>query len=153
LSPSYEHALTCSGTDPTLYTGSINYVPAVRDTTVYWQVPLGGVSVNGVRIPTANADGTAPLAIIDTGTTIALGARDTVAALYAQVPGARIDDTVTFSMLGYDAEVYTFPCTAISTLPRVGITLGGVEYGIYPPDLVIAINGTTCTGSLLGLER
>lgn len=136
-----------------MYTGSLNYVTAVRDTTVYWQVAVDGASVNGVGVSTASSDGTAPLAIIDTGTTVALGARDAVAAIYALVPGAAIDNTVTFSMLGYDAEVYTFPCVSISSLPRVGITLGGVQYDIYPPDLVVAINGTTCTGALLGLER
>jgi hypothetical protein len=120
---------------------------------VYWQVPLEGVSVNGVAIDTTKQDGSAPLAIVDTGTTVALGAHDAVADVYAAIPGAAVDDSVTFSMLGFNAQVYTFPCTSISGLPRLSLTMGGQAYPIYPPDLVVAINGTTCTGALLGLAR
>lgn len=125
----------------------------MRDSSVFWQVPLDGASVNGIQIDTLGADGTRPLAVLDTGTTVALGAHTAVHAIYAQVPGATVDEAVTFSMLGYTAEVYTFPCESISALPNVSLRLGGVDYAIYPPDLVVDLNGTTCTGALLALER
>lgn len=120
---------------------------------MYWQVPVDGAVVNGKAISAVNANGTKPLAIVDTGTTVVLGGRATVAAIYAQIPGSSIDTSVSFAMLGHNADIYTFPCAAISSLPAISITLGGVNYPIYAPDLAIAIEGETCTGAILGLDR
>lgn len=142
--------------DTSLFTGDITYISASENSgSVYWQIPLDGAIINGATVDTTRKNGAKPLAVIDTGTTVALGARKAVAAIYAQVPGASIDSDVTFNMLGYDTDVYTFPCSNLSMLPQLDLVFGGVPFSIYPPDLVLQLSssGTTCTGSLVGMDR
>lgn len=128
---------------------------AVRDqSTVYWQVPLDGATIGGVAVSTTRGDGTKPLAIVDTGTTVTLGDQATVAAIYANIPGSEVDTSVAFDMLGYSTQVYTFPCSSLGTLPALSLVFGGESFAFYPPDLALQYNPATgrCTGSLVGMD-
>jgi hypothetical protein len=99
----------------------------------FWLAPLGGVSVNGgdVRINST-------VAILDTGTTLLIAPTSDAAAIHAQIPGAKLQDSGS----------YTIPC---NTAASVALKFGGKSFVINPKDLLFASGGQTsgdCTSGI-----
>lgn len=109
--------LTLGGTDPNYYTGAITYTN-VNSNNGFWQIPLGGVAVDGKKVVGAGNN-----AIIDTGTTLLLGPESDVAAIHAKVPGAQQNS---------DGS-YLVPCDSKHT---VSLTFGGRQFTIPASDFV-----------------
>ncbi|KAJ7352443.1 acid protease [Mycena albidolilacea] len=99
----------------------------------FWLAPLGGVSINGgdVRINST-------VAILDTGTTLLIAPTPDAAAIHAQIPGAKLQDSGS----------YTIPC---NTAASVALKFGGKSFVINPKDLLFASGGRTsgdCTSGI-----
>jgi len=122
--------LTLGGTDPSRYTGPINYVPVVKPG--FWQVELEGYKISG------NAKKAAVnTAIIDTGTSLLVVSSSDAAAIHSQIAGA--------------AELsdgsFVFPCG--SQIPSMSLTFGGQDYPIDPKDMVFGqVDRNTCVSGV-----
>lgn len=131
--------LTMGGTNSSLFTGSINYVPLVSQS--FWTVQLAGVSVGGQAIQGSASSS----AIIDTGTTL-IGAPSTVvSSVYSSISGAE-------PASGEQSGYYTFPC---DTNVELSLTFNGVSYPISPDDFnagQVDRTGQTCLGALFALD-
>jgi cathepsin D len=86
--------LTLGGADAAAYKGAVSYANVTE--AVYWKVGMDAVSVNGVRTLDTRQ------AIIDSGTTLVMGAMADVQKIYAAIKGAR-----SATDLGMDAGFYT----------------------------------------------
>lgn len=81
------------GVNETLFDGDINWNPL--QSKGYWQIQLGGVSVNGIPVELKHE----PVAI-DTGTSLIGVPEPAAEAIYARIPGSR----------RHTEQFYTFPC-------------------------------------------
>jgi len=119
-----------------LYTGDINWVSLTSEN--YWLIPLDGITIGG---KTTTPGGQAA---IDTGTSLIGGPTASMAALYAQIPGA---EPGTGDLEGY----YVYPC---STNVSVSLTFGGQSYSIESTDFSRAADneGIQCTGAFFPLD-
>ena len=79
--------------------------------------------------------------IIDTGSSIIIGDRKSVAALYAAIPGSKaLRD-------GY----YSIPCSA---MPTVSFTFGGQAYPIAPSLFNLGSSGSQrCVGGIVASNK
>ena len=83
----------------------------------YWQTTLQSITVGG------KSTGKNIQSIIDTGTTLIIGDRKNVAAVYKAIPGSK--DASSTVGDGY----YTVPCASV---PTVSFTYGGKAFPISP---------------------
>ncbi|KDQ50162.1 hypothetical protein JAAARDRAFT_186508 [Jaapia argillacea MUCL 33604] len=130
--------LYVGGTNSRLYSGSITYTPVTQQ--AYWQVNMENVSVNGKK-PVGQIS-----AVIDTGTTLVLGDKVNVRALYAAIPRSK-DASATFG-----EGFYTVPCDAV---PTVSLTFSGKSFAISPRtfNLGRAASGSSdCVGGIVGSD-
>ncbi|KAG6829330.1 hypothetical protein H0H92_004933 [Tricholoma furcatifolium] len=107
--------LYLGGVDTSLFNGSLTETPVVQKG--FWQVDLDSVNVAGTPTHTGLS------AIIDTGTTLILGDKTSVASLYAAIPGSA-DASSTMG-----AGFYSYPCNAT---PEVSLTFRGNSFAISP---------------------
>jgi hypothetical protein len=77
--------LTMGGVNRKVYKGTFTFSPV--STKGWWQVKMGGVFHNGQQI-VGSMD-----ALIDSGTSMVLGSREAVRALYNTIPGAKPSPT------------------------------------------------------------
>ncbi|XP_078514919.1 pepsin A-like isoform X2 [Lissotriton helveticus] len=112
------------GIDLSYYSGELNWVPVSKQR--YWQISIDSVSMNGNVVA---CDGGCQ-AIVDTGTTN-LDASPAGLASIASAIGASENS---------DGE-YEVDCSAISSLPDIVFTIGGVD---YPVPASAYISGTQC---------
>ncbi|KAH9939221.1 aspartic peptidase domain-containing protein [Amylocystis lapponica] len=95
--------LYVGGTDPSLYSGDIEYHPQVNSSVAgYWQIGGANATVNGQTVASDI------YTIIDSGTTLMYASADAVAQFYAKIEGAQ----------EYDSEngLYSIPCNSTSTI-------------------------------------
>ncbi|KAJ4347654.1 Aspartic protease snp2 [Ascochyta clinopodiicola] len=120
--------------DTTKYTGAITYVD-VDYSQGFW-----GFTATGYSVGKAPAVRTSINGIVDTGTTL-IYVDDFIASdYYANVAGARIDNT---------QGGYVFPCSA--TLPSFSITVGGIAQTVPGKYINVSPTGTgssTCFGGI-----
>jgi hypothetical protein len=112
--------LAIGGADPSLYTGSIYYVPIVEtnDQLLYYTVDMMSIKVNGKEVSTCTPD-LPCTAIVDSGTSLMVGPTAGVNAILAA--------------LG----------SSCRNLPEVEITLNTVVLRISPK--IYVIDSPTCT--------
>lgn len=91
-------SLTIGGTNASLFTGAINYIPLV-DAGSYWLIPLTDIKVGGV-----SSGVNFPATIIDTGTSLIGMPLAAVRAIYSRVPNA-----APFGSQG----LWSFPCRSV----------------------------------------
>ncbi|KAG0377672.1 hypothetical protein BGX24_005674 [Mortierella sp. AD032] len=115
------------GVDPSLYTGSINYVPVTSDT--HWQVAVDKVLYDSKPLDMPRAS---TYAIVDTGSSYIILPDDLAEAIHRKIPKST-----------YNKEVgWMFPCTVAklrSTL--LSFVLGGQKYSVPLSDIVILDSG------------
>ncbi|TFY81196.1 hypothetical protein EWM64_g2817 [Hericium alpestre] len=123
--------LYLGGTNSDLYSGDFTWVPVTQ--AAYWQVELGGLSVNGKSALSRMA------AIVDTGTTQLIGDPDTVKSIYSQISGAK-------SASQYGDGIYTIPCD-FST--PISLTFSGKTFDVDPKNFNIgSVGSNACIGGL-----
>ncbi|RVE56595.1 hypothetical protein OJAV_G00222820 [Oryzias javanicus] len=106
-----EGELLLGGTDESLYSGPINWVPV--SVKGYWQIRMDSVSVQGVSSLCRGGC----QAIVDTGTSLIAGPPREILKLH-QLIGATPTNFGDFVV----------DCARLSSLPQVTFILGGVEY-------------------------
>jgi hypothetical protein len=119
--------------DTSRYEGDLNYIPAIRNTQGFWEIPVQDASVNGNR---AGMPGRT--AIIDSGTSYMLMPRDDAVQLHELITGYRTDGS----------EGFTVPCDSTA---KMQFTFGSVTYDIQPADYIGAqlANGA-CSTNIIG---
>ncbi|KAI0724515.1 acid protease [Cerioporus squamosus] len=128
--------LYLGGTNPTLYTGEIEY-HSVTGKTGYWQIGGGNVLVGNTLVASGLAT------IIDSGTTLIYGPPDQVGALYKNVPGA----APYTPMAGF----YSFPCASIPS--NIAFNWGGKSWTISAANINAGRIGLTqCVGAIVGRD-
>ncbi|KAA1131915.1 hypothetical protein PGTUg99_033627 [Puccinia graminis f. sp. tritici] len=131
--------MTLGGINNTLFQGDVNYISLKSQS--YWLIAMDSVSINGQVLTGSQSNAVA----IDTGTSLIGAPTAIVAAVYAQIPGAR---AATGSYQGY----YQFPCSAN---PVLTLTFGGKPYSIAPDDFNVGAvdsDGKMCLGSIFAVE-
>jgi len=126
--------LYLGGTNTALYSGDITYSDLTSKT--YW-LTNGSTSVGGT-------EGYSGGMIIDSGTTLVVGAASTVDAWWNTVEGAGVCDESVCGGSGY----YTFPC---NSPPSVTFTFAGVSYDVSSEYFSLGSTdsfGETCVGAL-----
>ena len=124
--------------DSTKYRGSITYVPRLAQYTSAWLVTPGTYTIGN----TVSSGTLAPIALIDTGTSLIIVPNSVVGEYYAKVPGA-------FN----SSSGYMYPCTNLKNnlMPSFGINLGGTVFTV-PGSYMFSLqhNATYCYGVLAG---
>jgi hypothetical protein len=85
------------GTNSSLYSGTINFIPLVR--AQYWTIPMTSLGIS-TGTPIA-LSGSTQNAVIDTGTTLIGGPASVLDTFYAQIPGAARGSQVQPSLRDY----------------------------------------------------
>ncbi|KAI0335064.1 acid protease [Cubamyces sp. BRFM 1775] len=134
--------MTLGGTNSTLFTGDIEFIPLTTTTggPTFWMLEMSGATVQGktVSIPT----GDAALSAIDTGTTLIGGPSDAVRAIYEAIPGS----AEVPSMQGF----FQYPC---STDVQVSLAFGGKSWPISSADMNLGrISASMCVGGIFDLS-
>ncbi|RDX49668.1 acid protease [Lentinus brumalis] len=126
-----------------LYTGDIDYQPIPEGQEGYWIQELTGLTVNGQSV--SLDAGSASYAAIDTGTTLVGGPADSIAALYAQIPGSE-------ALTGDNAGYYTYPCdTNVTVTMKFGNS--SIAWPISNADfLLMQVSGNSCVGGFFQLD-
>lgn len=97
------------------------YTP-IDNSQGFWMFDSTTASVNGKSVSLSGNK-----AIADTGTTLALVSDDLCKAVYAAIPGAKINN---------QQQGYVFPTTTdLSKLPKVEVAVGSTLFQINPEDL------------------
>ena len=123
--------LLFGGVDPKHYTGDFAFVPLSSET--YWQINLDAVKLGSDSMSSTKS------AIVDSGTSLLAGPKDEVAKIAAKL-GAK-------SILGKE---YVVDCSA--KLPDLTFTLGGKDYTLSQPDLILQQSGSQCILGLTGID-
>lgn len=130
--------LNLGSNDHSLYTGNFTYAPVTS--RGFWQVELGGVSVDGEAVPGLTSNDS----IIDSGTSYIMTSSSQAALFYQSIPGSR-DASHTVGK-GF----FTFPC---SSDPTVSLTFGGKSFSINPALFnlgKVTENSKDCIGAIIG---
>ncbi|CCO36372.1 hypothetical protein BN14_10506 [Rhizoctonia solani AG-1 IB] len=144
--PTFAFRLASSGSELYLgginhskYTGSITWAALTNKT--YW-LTEGASSVNGVY-------GYKGPMIIDSGTTIIVGATSSVKHWWSHVPGSKPCDVKACNGTGF----YTYPC---ADPPSVSFTFSGRDFPISPADFNLGAANKTemaCVGAIVGADN
>ncbi|KAI5982159.1 aspartic peptidase domain-containing protein [Pisolithus marmoratus] len=130
-------SLTLGGTNPSLYTGDIEYINMPSGSTPsYWLQEISTITVQGQSLQISSSQG---LATIDTGTTLIGGPSSIVSEIWSAVPGAE-------ALSGQYAGLYAFPCTTTVT---VSILFGGTTWPINSHDMNLGEVSTSSNGTLM----
>lgn len=131
--------LFVGGYNADLFRGNLAYTNVTQDG--YWQVELGGVSVNGSHVVGNHST------IIDTGTTLVIGDPRSVNELYSKIPGAM--DASEIAGPGF----FTIPCDAI---PIVSFAFGEKSFDISQKAFnlgPVTNTSTDCIGGVISAEE
>lgn len=123
--------LLFGGVDRKHYTGDFAFVPLTSES--YWELALDGVKLGDASVSSTKS------AIVDSGTSLLAGPTAEVQAIATKL-GAK-------SLLGKE---WTVNCTA--NLPALTFTLGGKDYTLQKPDLILQQSGSTCILALIGMD-
>lgn len=125
------------GTDPTMYSGQLNYLAALNNIDGFWEIPIDDAGVDG-----KSGGLTGNTAILDTGTSFILMPQSHAAKLHALIPGSANPG---------GGETFTVPCSAENT---VQITFGRTVYSVLPADYVGGSAGgvNTCYSNIVGRQ-
>lgn len=121
--------LRVGGVNSALYKGSFTYTPVTEK--AYWQINGDGMGVNRKTVVKKFS------AIVDSGSSLILGASSQVKQLYAATNATEVDK-----------GVYALPCNA---MPHVSITLGGKSIPISAESFNLGpvdSSGKTCIGAI-----
>ncbi|KAF7312469.1 Acid protease [Mycena indigotica] len=118
--------LYLGGTNPSLYSGDVEYVP-VASSSGFWQATGAKIKVGSTTVVSGFQT------IIDSGTTIMYGPPAAVKKVFAQVSGSKLFDSTN----GF----YSYPC---NTPPKLSFNYGGKDWTISAANINL---GQTTSGS------
>ncbi|KAH8413137.1 hypothetical protein KR009_008289 [Drosophila setifemur] len=118
------------GTDPTLFSGCLTYVPL--SSVGYWQITVGSIQLGSDSAVCTNCE-----AIFDVGTSLIV----TPAAALSSI-NTKLGITATDKRDG----VYTIDCSKVSSLPNVIINIGRKDFTLKPSDYILNYSGTCVSG-------
>ncbi|XP_066969087.1 lysosomal aspartic protease-like, partial [Macrobrachium rosenbergii] len=132
--------LVLGGSDPAHYEGEFHYVPVSR--VGYWQLTTDAIKVGGVTKEFCNPCES----IVDTGTSLIAGPKADVKSI--------MHDLGAFPII---AGEYIINCNKVESMPIVSFTLGGRDFELTGPELVIenvdeATGKRTCIVGILGID-
>jgi len=128
------------GSDESLYTGEMSYIPLSAKT--YWQVDMASVEVSGASATVC--DGGCQ-AIMDTGTSLIAGPKKEIDAINHAI-GATIIPITGEAIVN---------CAKIPEMPKISFGLGGKTYVLEAKDYVLQITQmgvTQCLSGFMGLD-
>jgi len=139
--------LVLGGSDKTLYTGEMSYIPLTK--LGYWQVKMDEVSVAGAVIttpaPPHRLCDNGCEAVMDTGTSLIAGPAEDIKAINKAI-GAKVNPLTGQGMID---------CAQIPNLPVINFTFGGKEYPLEGKDYVLKIEqgnqAAMCLSGFMGL--
>ncbi|KAM9330210.1 pepsin A-like [Gastrophryne carolinensis] len=117
------------GTDSSLYTGSLHWVPVT--TQKYWQITIDSITLNGEVV--ACRDGCQ--AIVDTGTSVIAGHPAAIDQIQNAI-GAKADPY----------GLYHVTCDSITALPDLTISIGGRDYTLPASAYINQLSGSCSSG-------
>ncbi|XP_022227235.2 aspartic proteinase A3 [Drosophila obscura] len=128
--PSNGGRLLLGGTDPTLYSGCLTYVPLSN--VGYWQITVTGISLDTASDLCANCE-----AIIDAGTSLIVVPSTTLAAINTR-----------FGITEADKRdgVYTISCDKVSALPDLTFNIGRTDFTLPATSYILNYDGTCVSG-------
>jgi len=132
--------LVLGGSDASLYTGEMNYIPLTR--LGYWQVAMDSISVAGDK-GMACAGGCE--AVMDTGTSLMAGPAEDVKAINEAI-GAKVNPITGQGMID---------CQQVPSLPVITFTFGGKDYSLSGNDYVLKLEQggqSICLSGFMGLQ-
>eukprot|EP01061_Rhynchopus_euleeides_P034454 TRINITY_DN58269_c0_g1_i1.p2 TRINITY_DN58269_c0_g1~~TRINITY_DN58269_c0_g1_i1.p2 ORF type:complete len:429 (+),score=160.78 TRINITY_DN58269_c0_g1_i1:37-1323(+) len=129
--------ITFGGVDPTLYTGSISYVPDTGGLQFY-SVELKSISVAG----TSAAGTSSQRAILDSGTNILLLPTDmykSVRSVFEGLcdSGASLPGVCNTTRSIFDSYCYDYTPQQLATFPNMSLALNGVNLGMEPRNYLL----------------
>ncbi|XP_017111504.1 lysosomal aspartic protease-like [Drosophila elegans] len=128
--------LILGGSDSSLYTGSLTYVPV--SVAAYWQFKVNSIKTNGVLLCSGCQ------AIADTGTSL---------IVVPQAAYTKINRQLGASDNG-DGEAFV-QCSRISSLPKINLNIGGTVFTLAPKDYIVKMtqNGVTyCMSAFTSMD-
>jgi hypothetical protein len=121
--PSKPGELVFGGIDKSHFTGDLVDVPLTSET--YWEVSLDSMTFGGSSIVSSPQK-----AIIDSGTSLLAGPKDSIDALAKKVGATLIA-----------GKEYTIDCSKKASLPSLEVTLGGKSFTLTADDYVLSVSG------------
>merc|ERR1719379_2421876 len=118
---SQQGELVFGGVDPNHYTGNLVDVPLISET--YWEVSLDAMKFGGDAVISSPQK-----AIIDSGTSLLAGPKESVAALAKQVGATSVA-----------GKEHVIDCSKKSSLPDLEVTLGGKVFTLSADDYVLSV--------------
>ncbi|SPP79960.1 procardosin-B-like [Drosophila guanche] len=128
--PSNGGKLLLGGSDPTLYSGCLTYVPLSN--VGYWQITLASISLDSQSELCANCE-----AIIDAGTSLIVVPSATLATINRR-----------FGITAADKRdgVYTISCDKVSSLPDLTFNIGRRDFSLPASSYILNYSGTCVSG-------
>lgn len=125
--------VTFGDIDKSKFTGDISYTKVTSDVDK-WEIPVGGVSVDGEKIDLPNK-----LALIDTGTSFIFLPPDDATALHALIKGSE-----------KAGDTFLIPCDCKQD---VAFEFSGISYSVSPKDYVgEQVGDNKCRSNIIGVQ-
>jgi hypothetical protein len=127
--------LMLGGINTARFSGALTYIPLSHET--YWQVNLGGITMNGKSVTSAMQ------AVLDTGTSLLAGPVEDVTAIANAIGAQPV----------INGE-YMIDCAKIPSLPTMTIMLGGVPWTLAGSDYILQISQggqSICLFGMIGM--
>ncbi|KAH9988378.1 aspartic peptidase domain-containing protein [Russula vinacea] len=135
-----ETLLIVGGRDGSRYSGDLVYTPVDTGNLGFWHTELDDITING-----NNTHITTLGAVIDSGSPLILGDRESIANIYAGIPGSsRLNVSAESSENQKQFQFWTYPC---NTTVNASIVISKTSFNI-PSDgfNYTTIGGGLCTG-------
>ncbi|XP_034666961.1 aspartic proteinase A3-like, partial [Drosophila subobscura] len=128
--PSNGGKLLLGGSDPTLYSGCLTYVPLSK--VGYWQITVASISLDSQSDLCVNCE-----AIIDAGTSLIVVPSATLATINQR-----------FGITAADKRdgVYTISCDKVSSLPTLTFNIGRRDFSLPASSYILNYSGTCVSG-------
>lgn len=133
--------LFLGGTNDALYSGDITYAPVTQEG--YWQVQMDSLSLvssDSDSSSSATQMSGSTASIIDSGTTLVLGDKASVAAFYGNVTGAK--------EIEGQSGMWSVPCDGV---PTASMSFGGQSFEIDPSTFSLGLTeagSSDCVGGI-----
>eukprot|EP00747_Dinoflagellata_sp_TGD_P182811 gnl/TRDRNA2_/TRDRNA2_37230_c0_seq1.p1 gnl/TRDRNA2_/TRDRNA2_37230_c0~~gnl/TRDRNA2_/TRDRNA2_37230_c0_seq1.p1 ORF type:complete len:455 (+),score=134.69 gnl/TRDRNA2_/TRDRNA2_37230_c0_seq1:159-1367(+) len=129
-----EGELMFGGIDNTKYTGEISYVPLTNES--YWQIKMDSMKFGSDAVDGANN----VKAIVDSGTSMLAGPKESVAALAKKVGATSVA-----------GKEFMIDCSQVPSLPDLTVTLDGKDFKLSGKDYILQVQ-SQCLFAFIGLD-
>jgi len=133
--------LILGGSDDTLYTDKLTYVPLIGED--YWRIKLDGLAVGSDKGMGCKGG---CVGIVDTGSSLLIGPKAEVDAI-----NKKIGATEVIPGMGQ----FSVDCAKIATLPPVSFTIAGKTFTLAGKDYILQVNQfgyKVCLSGFMGMD-